>query len=81
MDILNLLAVYVYFLAALFAVNAVWTAVNAACVAEVGISFQEIVCSAFAEATLAAKLAPLKAAAIFANLTEGKAKASPRYFG
>lgn len=81
MDIFNVLICYVYVLAALFCVNAVWTALNAACVEVLGTSFQELLSSAYAEATLAAKLAPLKLFSTFAELTEGKVGASPRYFG
>lgn len=80
MDIFSFLVCYVYLLVGVFCLSALWNALNVACLQVTGTSFQSMLSSSLAEAALAASRLPYTFWGAVAQLTEGKAKASPRYF-
>lgn len=77
MDFLNMLFVYTVVVAVVYVIYGVAVAFESAIAQVTGHTYASLI----AEASLACKMAPIKAAAVFANITEGKAAASPRYFG
>ncbi len=77
MDIFNFFIIYTAILAVTYVVYGVVVSIEQAIAQVTGQTYGSLL----AEASLACKLAPFKVAAIVANLTEGKATASPRYFG
>jgi hypothetical protein len=77
MDILNILFIYTAVLAVLYVAYGVAISVERAIAQVTGHTYASIL----AEVSLAAKLAPNFVFSVIANITEGKATASPRYFG